>query len=248
MFHHFLPRQLSRLLSCHPSACRSNVRGMMPPRRLLLSRHSSTINPVAWSNRSASPWKILGLSNNNKKNENKQSIDKAYRKMLLQVHPDHGGSTELFLRVKQARDTLIAQYSGKDYIVSSNGNIIKKSLDRQFQEAVKIADFETAWSLWSIIASGVSGELVTIKMLDTYLELLTKMNNDEQKKNKDTTSANKVNEIVEADRWEGLLVAMDGLQALRESKLFDTTQNTEERAWNGLLWHLSQLPEGWSAM
>ena len=74
------------------------------------------------------------------------------------------------------------------------------------------------------------------------------MNNDEQNKNKDTTSANKVNEIVEADRWEGLLVAMDGLQALRESKLFDTTQNTEERAWNGLLWHLSQLPEGWSAM
>ena len=65
-------------------------------------------------------------------------------------------------------------------------------------------------------------------------------------KGKDKSSANYG--IVEADRWQGLLVAMDGLQALRDSELFDTKQNTEERAWNGLLWHLSQLPEGWSTM
>ena len=215
--------------------------------RRLLSRHASTTT-MTWLNHSASPWTILALPSDIK-NQNKQAIDKAYRKMLLQVHPDHGGTTELFLRVKQARDTLVAQHSGPDYMLSNDGNVIKKSIDIQFQEAVKIADFDTAWSLWSHIASGISVTSVTINMLDTYLELLTKMDNAEQQqvaKGKDKSSANYG--IVEADRWQGLLVAMDGLQALRDSELFDTKQNTEERAWNGLLWHLSQLPEGWSTM
>ena len=216
--------------------------------RRLLSRHASTTTTMTWLNRSASPWTILALPSDIK-NQNKQAIDKAYRKMLLQVHPDHGGTTELFLRVKQARDTLVAQHSGPDYMLSNDGNVIKKSIDIQFQEAVKIADFDTAWSLWAHIASGISVSSVTINMLDTYLELLTKMDSAEQQqvaKGKDKSSANYG--IVEADRWQGLLVAMDGLQALRDSELFDTKQNTEERAWNGLLWHLSQLPEGWSTM
>ena len=221
------------------------------PRLPQLSRHVATTATMTWLNRSASPWTILALPSDIK-NQNKQAIDKAYRQMLLQVHPDHGGTTELFLRVKQARDTLVVQHSGPDYMLSNEGNVIKKSIDIQFQEAVKIADFDTAWSLWSHIASGISGSPVTINMLDTYLELLTKMDSEKQQqqvaKGKDKSNASKINGLVEADRWQGLLVAMDGLQGLRDSDLFDTKQNTEERAWNGLLWHLSQLPEGWSTM
>ena len=40
---------------------------------------------------------------------------------------------------------------------------------------------------------------------------------------------------------EGLLVAMDAFFLLREHDNYDGT-GVEEGAWNGLLWHLAQLP------
>ena len=91
------------------------------PRLPQLSRHVATTATMTWLNRSASPWTILALPSDIK-NQNKQAIDKAYRQMLLQVHPDHGGTTETFLRVKQARDTLVVQHSGPDYMLSNDSS------------------------------------------------------------------------------------------------------------------------------
>ena len=63
-----------------------------------LNKYLSTWNSN--SVKSVSPYEILGLPTT----AQPQEIDIAYRKLLMKVHPDHGGSTEAFLRVKQARE------------------------------------------------------------------------------------------------------------------------------------------------
>ena len=101
---------------------------------------------------------------------------------------------------------------------------------------------EQTWNIWTIIL-GVSEDPVTIKVLETYLDLLTKTNTETTSGATGTAGTG----VVRTDRWGGLLLAMDAFQTLKESNRF-TSEEEEARAWNGLLWHLSQLPEGWSAM
>ena len=198
-----------------------------------LNKYLSTWNSN--SVKSVSPYEILGLPTT----AQPQEIDIAYRKLLMKVHPDHGGSTEAFLRVKQAREVLIAQ-SNPDLEIKSSGGIRKKSFAQRFNDAVKSRELDQAWSLWSIVlANNLHDEPVTLEMCETYLQLLTQSSVTEkiEKQHQDTTT-----EGVIVTRWEGLLVAMDAFQVLRENGQFQNKEAVEENVWNGLLWHLAQLP------
>ena len=196
-----------------------------------LNKYLSTWNSN--SVKSVSPYEILGLPTT----AQPQEIDIAYRKLLMKVHPDHGGSTEAFLRVKQAREVLIAQ-SNPDLEIKSSGGIRKKSFAQRFNDAVKSRELDQAWSLWSIVlANNLHDEPVTLEMCETYLQLLTQSSVTEKKQHQDTTT-----EGVIVTRWEGLLVAMDAFQVLRENGQFQNKEAVEENVWNGLLWHLAQLP------
>ena len=227
MLQHLLPR--------HLHLCRRITSLKWSNRRI-------TTASFKWSNRAASPLTILGLDKTTKAPPTSE-IDIAYRKILLQVHPDHGGTTEMFMRVKQARDTLVAQNgNSNEFTISSTGDIEKKTLEKQFSDALQTKDLEQTWNIWTIIL-GVSEDPVTIKVLETYLDLLTKTNTEATAGTTGTAGTG----VVRTDRWGGLLLAMDAFQTLKESNRF-TSEEEEARAWNGLLWHLSQLPEGWSAM
>ena len=189
---------------------------------------------TASSSKAASPREILGVSPTSTLEE----IDIAYRKLLLQVHPDQGGTTEAFLRVKQAREILTVQ-SNPELEQQSGGGIRKKSFEKRFQEAVTSKELDHAWSLWSIVMSNQLEDPLSIGMCETYLQLLTETGIKEKAS---VDSAVQV-EGVTNERWEGLLVACDAFQYLRENNQFGNSNlKVEEQAWNGLLWHLAQLP------
>ena len=185
------------------------------------------------SNKASSPWEILSLPTT----ANPTEIDIAYRSLLMKVHPDHGGTTEEFLRVKQAREVLIVQ-SNPDLEIKSTG-LRKKSFAKRFDEAVTSHDLDHAWSLWSLVMSNQSPEPVSLSMCETYLQLLTR-SGALDKPNESNETKEGGDAVVTNDRWAGLLVAMDAFQSLRESNQFGI--GMEEGAWNGLLWHLAQLP------
>ena len=191
---------------------------------------------TASSSKAASPREILGVSPTSTLEE----IDIAYRKLLLQVHPDQGGTTEAFLRVKQAREILTVQ-SNPELEQQSGGGLRKKSFEKRFQEAVSSKQLDQAWSLWSIVMSNQLEDPLSIGMCETYLQLLTTETGIKEKASVDKPAVQV--EGVTNERWEGLLVACDAFQYLRENNQFgDSTLKVEEQAWNGLLWHLAQLP------
>lgn len=53
--------------------------------------------------RPLTPWDILGISRTLKPDV----IKKAFREMAFKTHPDHGGSSEAFRRVKEAYQKII---------------------------------------------------------------------------------------------------------------------------------------------
>jgi hypothetical protein len=57
---------------------------------------------VSWNSSS----RILGIKPDDALN--REVVKKAYRKMAMKHHPDHGGSAEQFNKIKQAYDHLIA--------------------------------------------------------------------------------------------------------------------------------------------
>jgi len=56
-------------------------------------------------------YQILGLS----KGSTQQEIKQAYRKLALKYHPDKGGDSDMFLKVKQAYDELLVGKESKTY-------------------------------------------------------------------------------------------------------------------------------------
>ena len=190
-----------------------------------------------------SPWDVLGVDENASVDE----IDSSYRRLIFKYHPDHGGTTEDFLRVKQAREVLVAKLDPDMELVGNSrrgsGGLRRKGFDKRFEEAVLAHDLEKAWSMWSLIMSGSQDIEVTAEITETYLQLLTKTSSEDRPVG---DSGSHTDEIVL--RWEGLLVSMDAFQQLRESGLLQAGGEEEAKAWNGLLWHLAQLPSGWSSM
>ena len=193
------------------------------------------------SSRAASPWQILGLEPGTEV----EDIDIAYRKLLLQVHPDQGGTTEAFLRVKQAREVLVAQ-SNPALFEHSKSGLRKRSFAQRFDATVRTNDLDEAWSMWSVVMSNQLDEPITVAMCETYLQLLTSTGKEEKAREREkdkaaaTSAEDSTNQVV-PERWEGLLVAMDAFEYLKENQQFEQT-GVEEAAWNGLLWHLAQLP------
>ena len=187
-----------------------------------------------------SPWEILGVA----REATREEIDKAYRSLIFEHHPDHGGTTEDFLRVKQARESLVARID-PDFELDggSGGGLRRKGFGQRFEEAVQQHDLDKAWTLWASAMGGLQDIEITADITETYLQLLTKSSPQEASRSASTGGDSGG---VPKLRWEGLLVSMDAFQHLREIGLLEADE--EKAAWNGLLWHLAQLPEGWSSM
>ena len=117
------------------------------------------------------PWQILGIEMNSSKEE----IDKSYRKLLLSVHPDHGGTTEDFLRVRQAREVLVTQLDSSYEINTHGGGLRKKSFENRFNEAIKKSDLDEAWDLWSLVLANQLQEPLTLRICEIYLEYISQI-------------------------------------------------------------------------
>eukprot|EP00946_MAST-07B_sp_MAST-7B-sp1_P000074 g74.t1 len=187
-----------------------------------------------------SPWEVLGVP----AEASREEIDDAYRSLIFEHHPDHGGTTEDFLRVKQARESLVARLDPDLELDGGSGDgLRRKGFGQRFEEAVQRHDLDKAWTLWASAMSGVQDIDITADITETYLQLLTKSSPRETSPS--DASADGARSVPKL-RWEGLLVSMDAFQHLRETGLLSGGE--EKAAWNGLLWHLAQLPEGWSSM
>ena len=202
------------------------------------SRFSSAGAASAFGISFTSPWEVLGLP----RDAAREDIDEAYRKLIFVHHPDHGGTTEDFLRVKQARESLVARLDPDMELAGGSGGdgLRRKGFGQRFEEAVRRHDLNTAWRLWAV---AMAGDIeITADITETYLQLLTKEEPSSGGIGQDAAAG------VPKLRWEGLLVSMDAFQHLREHGLLEPGGAEEAKAWNGLLWHLAQLPEGWSSM
>jgi hypothetical protein len=197
-----------------------------------------------------SPWDVLGVP----RDAAREDVDEAYRRLIFQHHPDHGGTTEDFLRVKQARESLVARLDPDMEVDGAGGSgLRKKAFGQRFEEAVRRHDADAAWGMWAVAMSG--GVDITADITETYLQLLTKEEPSSggggggggHSDGDDGTAAAAAAGVPEL-RWQGLLVSMDAFQHLREHGRLEPGGAEEAKAWNGLLWHLAQLPQGWSSM
>ena len=106
-----------------------------PRCRLLSSQANSGAQRPAFGISFTSPWDVLGVNND----ADLEEIDSAYRRLIFKHHPDHGGTTEDFLRVKQAREVLVARLDPDMELVggSSTGSkeLRRKGFGKRFEEA-----------------------------------------------------------------------------------------------------------------
>ena len=154
-----------------------------------------------------------------------EDVKKAYRKLLFQTHPDHGGDSASFLRVKQAFDTLMARHD-PSRARRADGMVSEDSLAKTFREAVNGGDETTAWEIWGIfLSSSDKDERVSKDVMELYLQLC-------------------------GQTQAGYIVALDALFQLRDSGTFGSHPDIvpEDEAYNMLLWHIAQTPETWGRM